>query len=150
MVCNPRSTLKGFLQKNSPNYLRKLMKRLTAITGICAALVLPAMAGPKGEGDGEKGKPGGDAAGTRPNPEEIFGKLDADKSGGVSLEEYKASPMAKKATDPSMVEKRFGAMDANSDGNLTKEEFAAAMKKGRPGGKGARPEGAKPRPKSDS
>ncbi len=135
------------------------MKKLITITGICCALALPALAGPGADGD-KKGKPGGPAGaggkgkgGKRPDAAQVFQHLDADKSGGISLEEYKNGPMAKRAKDPSMVEQRFGRIDADSDGNITKAEMTEAFKKmaGQRGqrGKGAGPGGGKKRPGSD-
>lgn len=47
--------------------------------------------------------------------ERMFDKIDADKSGGISLEEFQAKSA-----------ERFKAMDTNNDGILTKDEMDAA------------------------
>ncbi len=111
------------------------MTTLITMTGICAAMAVSALAADddaarKGKGDG-KGAP---------NPEEMFNRLDADKSGGVSLEEYKANPRAKDQ-DPAKVEEQFNRM-AGDDGIISLKEFGEAMKKMR-GGKGG-PKGDAP------
>lgn len=86
--------------------------------------------GPKGpKGPGGPGGPG-----KRPNPEEIFKKLDADSNGSLSLEEFKASPRAQK--DPDKAEQAFKKMDADSDGGVTLEEFKKARPPRGPGGPG--------------
>ncbi len=57
------------------------------------------------------------------DPEAMFKKLDADNSGSVSLEEFKAGPMGKK--DPAKAEEMFKKHDGNSDGSLTLDEMKA-------------------------
>lgn len=52
-----------------------------------------------------------------------FTSLDADGSGGITLNELQA--MAPEATGES-----FAAADADSDGQLTEEELSAAMQAG--------------------
>jgi hypothetical protein len=64
----------------------------------------------------EKAAKGGKAKG----PKQAFTQLDADKSGAISLEEFKAS-----AKNPAKADKRFAALDKNADGNLSTEEFSA-------------------------
>lgn len=69
--------------------------------------------------------------------EKIFKKLDADSSGTVSLEEFKAGPRAKE--HPEKAEEIFKKIDADSSGGITFEEFKAAGprkkdgKEGKPG-----------------
>ena len=72
--------------------------------------------------DGPKGprKPGGPGKG-RPDPEKIFGKLDADSSGAVTLEEFKAGPRAKE--HPEKAEEIFKKIDKDGNGELSLEEF---------------------------
>jgi hypothetical protein len=140
----------------------KTMKKVISTIGLCSALVvgfaLVATAAEKEEGaSGEGKRPGGGAkGGERPEPGAMFAKLDADGSGGVSLEEFKNNPRAKAAPDPSKVDERFKMLDGDGDGQVTQEEFTAAMKnrKGRPGAeggkgkdKGAGGDGAKKGPK---
>ncbi|MEI6178588.1 MAG: EF-hand domain-containing protein, partial [Verrucomicrobiota bacterium] len=48
---------------------------------------------------------------------------DTDGSGGISLEEFQASPKAK--DNPERAAEYFKKLDANGDGQITKEEFAA-------------------------
>ncbi|MGI8604386.1 MAG: EF-hand domain-containing protein [Verrucomicrobiales bacterium] len=59
----------------------------------------------------------------RGNPDEAFKKLDIDKDGSISLEEYKASPRAKSA--PDRAENSFKRRDKDSDGKLSLDEFKA-------------------------
>lgn len=82
---------------------------------------------------GPKG-PGGPGKGKRPNPEQIFKKLDADANGSVNLEEFKASPRAKEA--PDKAEEIFKKIDADSDGSVTLEEFKKHRPPHGPGGPG--------------
>jgi EF-hand domain pair len=122
---------------------------MKSLTTIVAALALGSLAFAADEkpaqppGDKPRG-PGGDKP--RPNPEEAFAKLDADKSGDISLVEFQAGPRAQK--DPAKAEEYYKKMDANSDGKLTLEEFKAG--RGGPGGpgggdrKGPRPDAPKP------
>jgi hypothetical protein len=91
---------------------------------------------------GPGGKPGGDGERPRRDPAEMFKRLDTNNDGSISLEEFKAGPMAQR--NPDRAEEAFKRMDKDSDGKVTLEE----MKAGRPpgGGPGRRPggEGGKP------
>ncbi len=69
---------------------------------------------------GKDGPPGG-----RPNPEEAFKKLDANNDGSISLDEFKAGPMAQHDKDPAHVEVVFKQIDKDGDGKVTLEEFKA-------------------------
>jgi hypothetical protein len=82
--------------------------------------------------------------GGRPNPEEIFKKLDTNGDGSISLEEFKAGPRAQK--DPAKAEEAFKKMDTNGDGKVTLEEFKAGHHgpPGGPGGPGKHKPGDKP------
>jgi hypothetical protein len=99
--------------------------------------------------DGPKGpkKHGKDGKG-RPNPEAIFKKLDADGSGSVSLEEFKAGPRGKE--NPEKAGEFFKKIDKDSNGELSFEEFKSHRPppkgaKGGPGGPG-KPDGDGPPP----
>ena len=94
----------------------------------------------KGDDAGKgKGKGKGDPAA---RAEMMLKKLDTDKDGKISKEEFLASPMAKKAKDKGGdPEKNFTRLDANKDGFITKDELAK-MGKGKGKGKG-KPEDAK-------
>lgn len=68
----------------------------------------------------------GEQKGERPNPEEMFTKMDANKDGKLSKEEVKG-PLSEKFTE----------IDTNKDGFLSKEELKNAPKperQGPPGG----------------
>lgn len=89
--------------------------------------------------------PGGPGGRERPNPEDIFKKLDADGNGTVSLDEFKAGPRAQR--DPAHAEEIFKKMDKDSDGKLTLEEFKSGRPPhgpGGPGGPGGKPGGKPP------
>lgn len=90
--------------------------------------------------DGEKPRKPAEG-GARPNPEEIFKKLDANSDGAISKEEYLASPRAKENAE--RAEKSFTSRDKDKDGKLSKEEFTARPEGGRNGGDrgGKKPEG---------
>lgn len=96
----------------------KLIMTLTALF-VSASLATAADEPKKGEGKGD---------GKRPNPEEIFKRLDSNSDGSVSKDEYMAGPRAKQ--DPAKGAENFTKLDKDKDGKLTKEEFAAGMGKG--------------------
>lgn len=60
------------------------------------------------------------AAKKKADPAAKFAKLDADKNGSISKEEFSA-----KAKDAAKAEAAFAKKDANKDGSLSPEEFAA-------------------------
>ncbi len=60
-----------------------------------------------------------------PNPEKAFKKLDADSNGSLSLEEFKASPRAKK--NEAKAEELYKKMDADSKDGVSLAEFTAGM-----------------------
>lgn len=60
-------------------------------------------------------------------PSAIFKKLDADKDGKVSKEEFKKLTAVAQGVlkdKPEFLDKVFGRLDANSDGSITEEEFS--------------------------
>ncbi|NBR48224.1 EF-hand domain-containing protein [bacterium] len=58
------------------------------------------------------------------DPAKKYEKLDTDKNGSVSLDEFKASKK-----DPAKAESVFNAKDTNKDGALSLEEFSAKKPK---------------------
>lgn len=122
------------------------MKKTSLMTLALALVTGIAMAA---EGDkpkkGEAKKPGG--ADPTKRAEMILGKLDTDKNGSISKEEFAAGPMAKRAQgDQTKIDAAFGRMDKNGDGAITKEELAAMPARGggkKPGGEGKPGDGAK-------
>lgn len=85
---------------------------------------------PAAPGKGPHGPGGPDK---RPNPEEIFKKLDTNTDGSISLDEFKAGPLGQK--DPAKAEEVFKKIDADSSGGISLEEFKAHRPPHR-GGKG--------------
>lgn len=92
------------------------------------------------------GGSGGPGKKERPNPEEVFTKLDIDADGNITLEEFKKGPKAQ--GDPAKAEEIFKKIDINSDGNVTIEEFKAHRPPHGPGkgGPGKGGPGAPPPP----
>ena len=109
------------------------MKSLLTTFGALAFAGTLALAEDKPPGP-PPGGPGGDGKG-RPNPEEVFKKLDANADGSITLDEFKAGPRAQK--DPAHAEEAFKKMDKDGDGKVTLEEFKAGRPPhGGPGGPG--------------
>ena len=102
---------------------------MKTILTLCALAISGAMTLRAADGDTPK-KPAGD--GKKPNPEEIFKKLDTNGDGFLSKEEYLASPRAKK--DPAAAEKKYAELDKKGDGKVTLEEFKAGMHGKKPAG----------------
>lgn len=98
------------------------MLRMCAL--VLAALVgfssLSASAFAEEAKDGNKGK----AKRPHLSPEERVKKMDTDKDGKLSLDEFKA-----KKKDASKAETRFKKIDANNDGFVTVDEMKAAEEK---------------------
>jgi hypothetical protein len=101
--------------------------RLYTISALVLATSL-AFAQDKPAGPGGPGKQG------RPNPEEIFIKLDVDGDGNVTLEEFKKGP--KQQEDPAKAEEIFTKIDTSADGNISLEEFKSHRPAHGPGKRG--------------
>jgi hypothetical protein len=71
---------------------------------------------------------------TKPNPIEAFKKIDVNHDGSLSIDEFKASPMALK--DPVKTEELFKKKDKDGNGKLTLEEVSMETK---PEEKGTKP-----------
>jgi hypothetical protein len=117
------------------------MKTIITTFGALALAATLCIAEDKPEG-GRPGKPPGGPGGPggkRPNPEEIFKKLDANADGAISLDEFKAGPMAQK--DPTKAEEHFKKIDKDANGSVNLEEFKAGRPPRPPGGPGGPGEG---------
>lgn len=97
------------------------MKSKTLLLTVLSAALIPFLAQAKPKG--------GDGKGERPQPGQIFERLDTDESGTLSKDEAKG-PLAE----------HFDEFDANSDGEISKEELRAKHKErgGDKGGKGGK------------
>ncbi len=109
------------------------MKYLITTLGTLAAAVSLSLAqdapAPKEGGkDGERHQ--------RPNPEDIFKKLDSNSDGAISLEEFKAGRLGQK--DPAKAEEIYKKMDKDSDGKVTLDEFKSHRPSHAPGGRGGK------------
>ncbi|MDY2587891.1 EF-hand domain-containing protein [Winogradskyella aquimaris] len=58
----------------------------------------------------------------RTNPEAVFQKLDTNKDGAITLDEFKKRP-SRKEIQEEMVETHFKTLDLNTDGSLSLNEF---------------------------
>ena len=90
------------------------MKKIVSLAMCVAVVLMVSGVAMAAEGKGPKGPKGPD----------FFTKVDANKDGKLSLDEFKA---AYKGTD---AEAKFLAADTDKDGFLTKEELKAAHGKG--------------------
>lgn len=99
--------------------MKRLIVTLSALA--CAATLSFAEEAKPGEQPGKGGGPGDHK---RPDPEQVFKKLDSSADGSLSIEEFKAGPMGKK--DPAKAEEIFKKSDADKDGKVTLEEFKKA------------------------
>lgn len=105
--------------------MKAIMTALTAATFIFAANAEEKPSCPPPDQGGKEG---------RPKPEEMFGRLDANSDGAVTLEEFKAGPRAKK--DPERAQEIFGKIDADGNGTVSLDEFKAHRPPQGPGGQG--------------
>lgn len=70
-------------------------------------------------------------------------RLDTNKDGSLSLEEFLTGPMGQRA--PERAKERFKALDTNGDGKLSLAELEAGLQRRGPGAPGAAVPGAEPR-----
>jgi Ca2+-binding EF-hand superfamily protein len=68
-------------------------------------------------------------ANSTPSRDTLFAKIDQNKSGGISLDEFLSAgqkvPGGKNGVDPAKAKALFSKIDTNGDGSLTKDEVAA-------------------------
>lgn len=85
-------------------------------------------------GQGGPGGIGGPGGGQRPDPAQMFARLDADSDGTVTEEEFNNLPTPPNGRGPTaeMREERWNQIDANQDGSVTQEEFLQAGPPPRP------------------
>ncbi|MEC8825999.1 MAG: hypothetical protein VXX36_09470 [Verrucomicrobiota bacterium] len=119
-----------------------MKKILTVAAALVAGITfgLEAAEGDK-KGKGGEGKGKGDPA---KRAEMMLEKLDTDKSGTISMEEFEASPMAakmKKKGGEGAIGKIFAVRDKDGDGELSKKELAAPVRGGKGGPSVKKPEG---------
>ena len=81
--------------------------------------------------DRKDGRPGG--PGRRPHHGKMppFGKLDEDKDGSVSFEEFRKSPRVKDQNEEEQ-EDAFEKLDRNGNGAIEKDEFPRGLRPGAP------------------
>jgi len=63
----------------------------------------------------------GDESTRRPDPAQMFARLDLDRDGRISWDEFRDVPVRS-----GTAEERFQAMDSDSDGYVSREEFLEA------------------------
>jgi hypothetical protein len=135
-------TWRAPLQQNTNTKTKTMKTWITTLSALAMATALSFAQdkppGPPEGGPGRGGKEGGKDR--RPNPEEVFKKLDANGDGSVSLEEFKAGPAGQR--DAAKAEEIFKKIDADGNGNVSAEEFKAHRPPPRGGGPGGdRPPG---------
>ena len=82
----------------------------------------PATTEPVKPGASTPAKPeGGDKP--KRDPEAMFKRIDSNSDGGITLEEFKASPAGKR--NPDKVDEVFARRDKDGDKKITLEEFKA-------------------------
>jgi len=129
-------------------FLESIMMKMKKILNMISVSVLGvSFAVAQGGGDGEKGPKG-----ARPSAEEVFEKLDEDKDGFLSYDEFKLPERkgpkgglgkGRKAgkggqkgagkeemTPEEKKEKRFKKLDTNSDEKISLEELKEGRRKG--------------------
>jgi Ca2+-binding EF-hand superfamily protein len=116
-----------------------MSKKLLMTAIFSVALIATAAAGDEGKGDAKKKKgfgKGGDIG------EMMFNRLDTNKDGKVSADEFKAlgenGPKGKLKDNPEMRDRMFKRLDTDGDGFISKVEFkkmSEMMGKGAPGKK---------------
>lgn len=116
--------------------------KLTLLT-VTFALIAGLSIAAEGE---KKGKGGGAPADPAARAEGMMKKLDTNKDGKISKDEFAAGPQAtamKAKGGDEAVGKAFGRIDKNSDGNLDMDELKAMPAGKGKGGKGGPDGGAK-------
>ena len=96
------------------------MQKLWTIAAVLVAVSFLGLGTLKAEDDKKKGKR------KRPSPEQIIKKLDTDKNGTLSVEEFLKSPRIKDEAKGKAIFKRW---DANENGQVCAKELGAALKK---------------------
>ena len=104
---------------------------------LLSLLLIPALVFAADEAKPKKPGKGGDKP--KHEPEAVFKKLDTNADASLSLDEFKASPRAKK--DLTKAEEMYKKLDKDGDGKVTLEEFKTPPPKK---GGDSKPEAPKP------
>lgn len=121
----------------NPKYSDSMKTILTFAAVALTAVLVQASPTATADANSKVDKKTKDPAVVKAKLEKRFGKVDADKDGFVTKDEFKVTKFAKK--NEAKAEKRFARWDKDRDGKLSKEEWT-----NRPAGKGKGGKGKTP------